>query len=96
MNFDRFDWYNTGLRTDKRKRKVVQGLFIALVCLRASPTWALTRLAEPWLPSNHPWCGREFGLFEWWRGQTPQCVILDYIFWIYGGYAITAIIRMWI
>jgi hypothetical protein len=96
MNFQGSDWHHIGLRTDKRERSPVQWCVIAIACLRAAPTWLLTRLIEPWLPSYHAWCGRKFSLFEWRIGQTPQCIIFDYIFWIYGGCAIFALFRIWL
>ena len=46
------------------------------------PTWLLIRAMIPWLPRNHPWHGRRFGLSDWSRGATPLTVQFGLVYWM--------------
>lgn len=84
------------LSTDDKKSSV-QGRVMATACLRAIPTWLLTNLASRFfLPKDHIWHKRRFGLDDWQRGQTKTCKIFDYIFWINGILIASVVIRLWL
>lgn len=49
--------------------------------LFALPTWALTNALNPFLlPRGHPW-RRWWTLEEWSSGQSPLCILFDWVFW---------------
>lgn len=64
--------------------------------MRPLPTWLLTRLVVPFLPSEHPWKGRRFTLADWRRGQTALCRMFDKVLWVLGvWYLLVLFLYLW-
>lgn len=88
---------NEDLKTETAlSQSAVEGIVIATACLRAIPTWFLTNLVTGFLPIEHAWKKKWFGLYDWQRGQTQTCKIFDYVFWIQGLLMANFIIRLWL
>lgn len=60
------------------------------------PVWAVVRLCDRFLASDHPWKGRKFTLSEWAEGATLFNVALGFWFWLSFQTFIIVGVRLWL
>jgi hypothetical protein len=50
--------------------------------VRCLPTWLITNIVCRFVPKEHIWYKKRFGVFEWEGHQTKLCSLFDYLLWL--------------
>lgn len=60
------------------------------------PTWIIARCITPFLPKEHQWSGKKFGLKDWAAKSTDNNLAFSFFFWITASFMLQLLIKLFL